>query len=44
MRQTLNKLSESYSLFLSKGQAKSIAQEIELSELLTSSNHINDKF
>lgn len=42
VRQTLNKMFESYSLFLSKGQVESDAQEIEQSEFVTSSGHAHN--
>lgn len=44
MRQTLNKILETYSLFLSKGQAESVAQEIELSEFVIFSYHMGGQF
>jgi hypothetical protein len=44
VRQKLNKMFESYSLFLSKGQVESDAQEIELSKFVTSSDHMDDQF
>lgn len=44
VRQTLKKMFESYRLFLSEGQAESVAQEIEPPKFITSSDHMDDEF